>query len=64
MEWAVSQGCTRYDLEGIDPDNNPGVYAFKKKMGGEEVDLAGKEYQPLNMLGKLGCQAAKVLRLL
>jgi len=53
MEWAVSQGCTRYDLEGIDPDNNPGVYAFKKKMGGEEVDLHGHSFYGLNWRGKL-----------
>ena len=53
IEWAVSHGCTRYDLEGIDPVNNPGVYAFKKKMGGDEVMLCGKSIQSLNMCGKL-----------
>ena len=53
IEWAVARGCTRYDLEGIDPINNPGVYAFKKKMGGDEVELCGKSVQPLNLRGKL-----------
>lgn len=53
IEWAASCGCTRYDLEGIDPVNNPGVYAFKRKMGGDEVVLCGKSVQPLNLRGKL-----------
>ncbi len=26
----------RYDLGGIDPKNNPNVYQFKSRMGGEE----------------------------
>ena len=64
MEWAAANGCTRYDLEGIDPVNNPGVYVFKKKMGGEIIDLVGQEYVPLNARGKLGYQVAKILRLL
>lgn len=34
IEWAIEQGCELYDLEGIDPVKNPGVYEFKKKMGG------------------------------
>jgi len=53
IKWAYEQGCGRYDLEGIDPVNNPGVYAFKKKMGGEEVDLIGKKYYPLNIRGRI-----------
>lgn len=53
IEWAVSKGCVRYDLEGIDPVNNPGVYAFKKKMGGVEVVLCGKSSHALNLRGKL-----------
>lgn len=61
IEWAASHGCTRYDLEGIDPVNNPGVYAFKKKMGGNEVTLVGKKYAPLNNQGRIMYQAAKIL---
>lgn len=61
IEWGIEQGCSRYDLEGIDPVANPGVYAFKKKMGGEEVPLAGKEYIPLNMLGNCVLSIAKTL---
>lgn len=30
-------GMKRYDLGGIDPDNNPTVYQFKSRMGRQEV---------------------------
>jgi peptidoglycan pentaglycine glycine transferase (the first glycine) len=53
IEWAIAQGCTRYDLEGIDPEENLGTYAFKKKMGGREVTLYGKQYYPLSANGRL-----------
>jgi len=60
IEWGIELGCSRYDLEGIDPVNNPGVYAFKRKMGGEEVQLVGKQAVPLSLLGRLAVLAGKV----
>ena len=53
IEWALKEGCTLYDLEGVDPVNNPGVYSFKKKMGGDEVLLTGKSYKGVSLKGKL-----------
>ena len=53
IEWALNRGCRRYDLEGIDPKGNPGTYAFKKKMGGEDVTLVGRQLEPLNTTGRL-----------
>ena len=53
IEWSLSNGCNIHDLEGIDPEQNPGVYAFKKKMGGVEITLAGKHYYPLSGRGRL-----------
>ena len=38
---AKSSGCLWYDLGGIDPEENPGVYVFKKRMGGFEIDIIG-----------------------
>jgi len=38
---AKSSGCLWYDLGGIDPVVNPGVYRFKKRMGGVEVVFPG-----------------------
>lgn len=52
IEWGLEQGCTRYDLEGVDPAANPGTYAFKKKMGGTEVTLRGKQYHPVGLRGR------------
>jgi len=34
---AFNAGMRWYDLGGIDPDNNPNVYQFKSRMGGDEV---------------------------
>jgi lipid II:glycine glycyltransferase (peptidoglycan interpeptide bridge formation enzyme) len=40
-------GCRWYDLGGIDAKGNPGVYRFKNRMGGKEVDICGPyEMQP------------------
>jgi len=61
IEWGIEQGCSRYDLEGIDPINNPGVYAFKKKMGGEEVALEGKHAVPLTLSGRIAALVGKMM---
>lgn len=36
---AQEQGARRYDLGGIDPAANPGVYHFKSGMGGLETEM-------------------------
>lgn len=38
---AKERGLRWYDLGGIDPDENEGVYRFKARMGGFEVITAG-----------------------
>jgi lipid II:glycine glycyltransferase (peptidoglycan interpeptide bridge formation enzyme) len=49
---AMEQGLSWYDLGGIDPDANPGVYRFKKRMGGEEFSALGPyEAYPDDFLG-------------
>lgn len=53
IEWAIANGCVRYDLEAIDAENNPGVYAFKKRMGGEEIMLSGTRGYALSPVGLL-----------
>jgi len=53
IEDGVTAGMTRYDLEGIDPIGNPGVYEFKRKMGGHEVTLQGMETMPLSWVGSV-----------
>lgn len=49
----VAAGMTRYDLEGIDPEGNPGVCQFKRKMGGTEEVLQGIEAAPLSLRGRV-----------
>lgn len=61
IEWSIKQGHNLYDLEGIDLAKNPGVYEFKKKMGGMTVSLEGMFYRPLNWRGAMLNGARRIL---
>jgi lipid II:glycine glycyltransferase (peptidoglycan interpeptide bridge formation enzyme) len=37
IKWLKENGFKYYDLGGIDPDRNPGVYHFKKGVSGDDV---------------------------
>ncbi len=37
IEWLKEQGAHRYDLGGINPETNPGVYHFKAGLSGRDV---------------------------
>jgi lipid II:glycine glycyltransferase (peptidoglycan interpeptide bridge formation enzyme) len=37
IAWMKEAGCRRYDLGGIDPEGNPGVYHFKNGISNAEV---------------------------
>jgi lipid II:glycine glycyltransferase (peptidoglycan interpeptide bridge formation enzyme) len=41
MQWLRQCGCRWYDLGGINPERNPGVYHFKSGFGGQEVSQCG-----------------------
>jgi hypothetical protein len=41
LQWGKERGCKFYDLGGINPDKNPGVYHFKEGFGGEDSSLIG-----------------------
>lgn len=41
IKWAKSLGIRSYDLGGADETTSKGVYRFKKRMGGEHVQLTG-----------------------
>ena len=52
LQWGIVErlraiGVTHYDLEGADRHRAPGVYEFKKRMGGELVRLSGTICTPL-----------------
>ncbi len=56
---ARNKGFRWYDLGGIDPKGNPGVYSFKKGMGGKDVTAPGPfEYYPSGFRRMLvsGCE--------
>lgn len=38
IQWLKQQGVRWYDLGGIDPQKNPGVYSFKKGLSGADVE--------------------------
>jgi FemAB family len=38
IEYLKGQGFLHYDLGGINPQTNPGVYHFKRGFGGEQMD--------------------------
>ncbi len=42
IEIVKSSGCNWYDLGGIDPDNNPGVYHFKSGISRREASHIGQ----------------------
>lgn len=42
LEAARADGARRYDLSGADPVAAPGVYNFKKGLGGRQVDMVGE----------------------
>lgn len=55
--------CRWYDLGGIDPDSNPGVYHFKRGLGGEEILCAGPfEKWPGPLMGRVIVGAEQVYR--
>ena len=37
IQWLKENGATRYDLGGINPETNPGVYHFKAGLSGADV---------------------------
>jgi hypothetical protein len=37
IRWLKENGVRWYDLGGIDPEGNPGVYTFKKGLSGTDV---------------------------
>lgn len=53
IEWCLENGLRIYDLEGIDPKDNPSTSQFKRKMGGKEVVLPGKQAVALGVRGAL-----------
>ena len=46
IQKAKEKGCRFYDLCGIDPEENPGGYQFKKGTGGKDITVLLFEIYP------------------
>jgi lipid II:glycine glycyltransferase (peptidoglycan interpeptide bridge formation enzyme) len=60
VAWAIDSGVRAYDQEGIDESNNPGCYQFKKRLGGEELELPGLRAYPLGSLGRVALKLGQL----
>jgi hypothetical protein len=53
MQWLCERGCCWYELGGVNPERNPGVFHFKSGLGGAEVlqcqsrELSGSSWSSL-----------------
>jgi len=55
-------GCQGYDLGGINPQTNPGVYHFKAGLGGEEVTALGRFEWRGNWMSRTAVHAGERLQ--
>lgn len=64
IETARAAGCLYYDLGGIDPQGNPGVYDFKAGMGGRDASAPGPfELRASGLRANLSTAAESACRL-
>lgn len=67
LQWRMMQrlcerGCRWYDLGGISPQTNPGVYHFKQGMGGSEASCVGRFSLSVSLLSAASVAGAERLR--
>jgi lipid II:glycine glycyltransferase (peptidoglycan interpeptide bridge formation enzyme) len=68
VQWAFllagkAAGCDWYDLGGVDAEENPGVYKFKKGLGGPEVSAPGPfELRPDGVRGAVTAAAERAYK--
>lgn len=63
MELAHERGMARYDMGGIDPDDNPGGYDFKRGTRGDDLTGAGPmERKPTGIRAAMADRAEQAYR--
>jgi hypothetical protein len=66
IQWLKSNGVRWYDLGGIDPAGNPGVYSFKKGFSGVDIcqinPLVASESAVSSGIVKAGLAVQRTLR--
>ncbi|MGN6387642.1 MAG: lipid II:glycine glycyltransferase FemX [Verrucomicrobiota bacterium] len=58
IQWLKEQGFRYYDLGGIDPEKNPGVYHFKQGMSGMDITRDSPLQACENFLSSMVAKAA------
>lgn len=61
MKAAMAANVTRYDLGGMDPDGNPGVYEFKRQMRGKLLTVPPIRVSVLGLRGRVALLGGKVV---
>jgi len=66
LQWLKANGIRWYDLGGIDPEGNPGVYSFKRGMSGSDVTqispLVASKSGVSSVIAKAGIAVQRTLR--
>ena len=62
MKAAINMKVARYDLGGMDPVRNPGVYEFKRQLRGQMVTIPPIRGSALTLRGRIALIAGRVLR--
>ena len=62
IKWLKQNGIHHYDLGGIDPERNPGVYHFKRGLSGREVSYVGQISLCENLFSSLLMSAGDFVR--
>jgi lipid II:glycine glycyltransferase (peptidoglycan interpeptide bridge formation enzyme) len=62
IQWLKSRDCRWYDLGGINPERNPGVYQFKSGLGGKEIQHLGSYEHCTDALSSLFVAGGENLR--
>jgi lipid II:glycine glycyltransferase (peptidoglycan interpeptide bridge formation enzyme) len=58
IRWLKENGFRHYDLGGIDPERNPGVYHFKQGLSGQDVSRTGPLESCEDLLSSIGMKLA------
>lgn len=64
IEWLKEQGCTEYDLNGINPEINPTTYMYKSRLAGRtrrEVEELGAFEAHTDSLGRMFVQSGMTM---
>lgn len=62
IRWMKEQGCHWYDLGGINPEKNPGVYHFKAGLSGKDVYHIGQFELCENIVSSFTVNALSAVR--